>query len=190
MLANCVRDVLTDEEQRRRQRLQEQEDEADIGVSVDLVNERAAEWAATRAAALVTDISDNTRDMLQSAVADAIEQGMGSRELAERISGSLGFSEARAETIARTELIRASNAAALEAFKQSGVVDGKSWLTAGDDQVEEDCEMNEADGVIPLDDDFSSGDDSRQVILIAAARCKLNSSMRKNNGQDLHRGVC
>jgi SPP1 gp7 family putative phage head morphogenesis protein len=154
------KDVLTDEEQRRRQRLQEQEDEADIGVSVDLVNERAAEWAATRAAALVTDISDNTRDMLQSAVADAIEQGMGSRELAERISGSLGFSEARAETIARTELIRASNAAALEAFKQSGVVDGKSWLTAGDDQVEEDCEMNEADGVIPLDDDFSSGDDS------------------------------
>jgi SPP1 gp7 family putative phage head morphogenesis protein len=151
------KDLLTDEEQ-RRQRLQDQEDEADIGVSVDLVNERAVAWAKKRAADLVTDISDNTRDMLQSAVVDAIEQGMGSRELAERISESLGFSEARAETISRTELIRASNAAALDAYKASGVVDGKSWLTAGDDLVEEDCEMNEADGVIPLDDDFSSGD--------------------------------
>ena len=85
---------------------------------------------------------------------------MGSAELAGRISESLGFSDARAAMIGRTELIRASNAAALDAYKESGVVDGKSWATAGDDLVEEDCEMNEADGVIPLDDDFSSGDDA------------------------------
>ncbi len=133
---------------------------SEVGVSLNLVNERAAAWAEKHAADLVTDISDNTRDMLQSAVVDAIEQGMGSRELAARISASVGFSEARAETISRTELIRASNAAALDAYKASGVVDGKSWATAGDDAVEEDCEMNEADGVIPLDDAFSSGDDA------------------------------
>lgn len=137
----------------------EDDAEAEIGVSGDLVNERAVAWAKKRAADLVTDIEDNTRDMLQSAVVDAIEQGMGSRELAERISGSLGFSEARAETISRTELIRASNAAALDAYKDGGVP-GKSWLSAGDDLVEEDCEMNEAQGPIPIDDDFESGEDA------------------------------
>ncbi len=146
------KDVQTDAE------IAAEEDDAEIGVSVDLVNELALAWAKKHAAELVTDISDNTRDMLHSAVVDAIEQGMGAQELAVRISESLGFSQARAETISRTELIRASNAAALDAYKASGVVDGKSWLTAGDDLVEEDCEMNEADGVIPIDDDFSSGD--------------------------------
>jgi hypothetical protein len=41
---------------------------------------------------------------------------------------------------------------------QSGVVVGKSWLTAGDDRVDEDCMAAETDGVIPLNASFSNGD--------------------------------
>ena len=133
---------------------------AQIGISLDQVNELALAWAEEHAADLVTDISDATRDMLLSTVTDAIENGWSAADLATAVADSVGFSDARAETIARTELITAYNQSALDAYKSSGVVDGKSWLSAGDDLVEEDCEMNEEDGVIPLDDDFSSGDDA------------------------------
>ncbi|MEK0337615.1 MAG: phage minor head protein, partial [Nitrosopumilus sp.] len=41
----------------------------------------------------------------------------------------------RAIKIARTEVISSANKATLEAYRQSGVVKGKRWLTAGDDRV-------------------------------------------------------
>lgn len=46
-----------------------------------------------------------------------------------------GFTKKQAELIARNESLRATNAATLEGFKQSGVVVGKQWLTAMDERV-------------------------------------------------------
>lgn len=45
----------------------------------------------------------------------------------------------QAERITRTEVLRVSNEAAVDAWKQSGVVEGKQWLTAEDDRVDEEC---------------------------------------------------
>jgi len=42
--------------------------------------------------------------------------------------------------IARTETIRASNFGAEEAYRQSGVVKGKEWLTSFDKRTCPDCE--------------------------------------------------
>lgn len=49
----------------------------------------------------------------------------------------------QSERITRTEVIRASNEASVDAWEQSGVVEGKQWLTAEDDRTDESCsELN------------------------------------------------
>jgi len=120
-----------------------------------LVENPSAQWA----------IDDSTRDFLRGAVSDAIEGGWSNDKLAGAIADSYGFSDERAMTIARTETQMAANAGALSGYKASGAVAAKQWITAEDDLVEEDCLDNAAagvdgDGVLPLDDDYPSGDDA------------------------------
>lgn len=47
--------------------------------------------------------------------------------------------DSRAESIARTETIRMSNDASVEAWKESGVVAKQKWWTALDDRVSDLC---------------------------------------------------
>jgi plasmid stability protein len=132
-----------------------------MGVDLEQVNERSVEWAKERAASLVTQIEENTRDMLRDTVAQAIEEGWGAPELAANISASIGFSGDRASTIARTEIIASNNQGNLAAYKDAaaqGINVLKEWLL-GDNPCEI-CEDNAADGPIPVDDEFSSGDDA------------------------------
>jgi SPP1 gp7 family putative phage head morphogenesis protein len=138
---------------------------------VNQVNERSVEWARQRAANLVTQIEENTREMLRATVVQAIEEGWGADKLGDQIAESAAFSDARAEMIGRTEVIAANNEGALAAYKASGVATGKEWLTAQDDLVSEECEMNEADGPIGLDELFSSGDEAPP--LHPNCRCSL-----------------
>ncbi|HEX3884759.1 MAG TPA: phage minor head protein [Stellaceae bacterium] len=124
------------------------------------VNSRAVAWAEERAADLVTQIQENTRDMLRGSVAAAIEDGATATELAATIAAGAAFSEARALTIARTEIIRANNQGNLTAYRESGVATGKEWATAHDDRVEFTCAANATAGPIAFDDDFPSGDEA------------------------------
>lgn len=141
------------------------------------VHEDAVEWAQERAAELVgrrynaagdlvdnpdasMAITDDTRDAVRGAVADALENGLSAQELSDNIEDLDAFGADRALTIARTEIIRANNQGHLSAFRASGVVDQKEWSTAEDGDVCDDCEGNEDDGAIGLDDVFSSGDDA------------------------------
>ena len=62
----------------------------------------------------------------------------------------------RSERIARSEVIRASNFAATEAFDQSGVVDEVQWLATPDDRIDSECA--DLDGqTIKLGSSFASG---------------------------------
>lgn len=126
---------------------------------VNQPHERAVEWARENAADLITGIEERTRGMLQSTVAEAIEEGWSAAELADAIGESAGFSHARAMTIARTELVSANRQGSIAAYRDSGVAYGKEWLTAGDDLVEEDCQENEDAGPIGFDKEFPNGDD-------------------------------
>lgn len=107
----------------------------------DLIDNPNAEWV----------ISDATREMLRSDVAAAIEAGASNDRLADQLSENYAFSDQRAQTVARTETAKADVAGNLNAYRESGQVDSKQWLTASD------CcdECQELDGVIvALDDDF------------------------------------
>jgi SPP1 gp7 family putative phage head morphogenesis protein len=55
------------------------------------------------------------------------------------------FNQKRAETIARTEITRASNEAYIEAYEQNGI-NKKQWFTAMDERVCPEC--NELHGTI------------------------------------------
>jgi hypothetical protein len=143
----------------------------DMDVPVDHVHARAVEWARDRAGSLITQISENTRDMLRSTVEDALEQRWGARELANAIAASTGFSDDRAERIARTELSASANHGNLAGYRiaaASGVRVLKEWQDA---DADDECADNAEDGPIELDEDFSSGDDSPP--LHVNCRCSL-----------------
>lgn len=116
----------------------------------ELVDNPDAEWA----------ITDSLRDDLRAAVSDAIDQGLSAADLADNIEDMAGFSAERAEMISRTEIVNANNQAHMTAFRSSGVVDQKEWSTSNEESVCEDCQGNEDEGAIDLDDDFQSGDDA------------------------------
>lgn len=130
----------------------------DLETMLDQSNQRAVAWAAERSAALVTEIDESTRNGIRDVVTAGIDEGFTNDELADAIAGSDLFSGTRAMLIARTESANAENAGTLEGWKASGVVDGKAWIP--DAEACEDCQANADDGVIPLTDTFSSGDDA------------------------------
>lgn len=128
-----------------------------LGYSLDQVHDQAVAWARDHAAALVRQISENTRSMIRNAVVQAQLDGVnGAAGLAERLEASPVFSRARAVRIARTEIINSSAAGNLAGYEKSGVVWGKEWLVgAGACPV---CLANAAEGPIPLGRPFLSGD--------------------------------
>jgi hypothetical protein len=142
----------------------------------DLVNGAAVEYAQERAAQLVGmkynaagdliqnpsakwSITESTRDMLRGEVVRALTDGLTVDELQQSIMDAFAFSEARAETIARTELAAAHVAGNLAGWEASGVVTGKEWILGSEHDFEDECNDNEDAGVVDLGDTFPSGDD-------------------------------
>lgn len=102
-------------------------------------------------------IKDATKETNQK-LANALSTGLGEEESIPQIRKRVNelFTDMkvyRSERIARTETLRASNFAAQETYKESGVVKKKRWLTALDDRTCEWCgPMNGK--IIGLDDTF------------------------------------
>jgi len=140
----------------------------------DAVNQDALDYAEDRAAEMVGmkrgakgklrpnpraeyQITESTRDDIRSLVGDALKEGWSTDTLAKALMDSNAFSAERAQLIARTEVIRASNQGTLQGFQASGVVLKKEWTTFDPCPI---CEENEEQGPIDLDEDFASGDDA------------------------------
>lgn len=140
-------------------------DDTDI---VNLTNEQAVAWAKDRAAEWVGmkrdddgnlqpnpnenwQIDESTREMLNSTVAQAIDEGWSNERLAQEIEDSQGFSAERAEMIARTETAFADVAGNMEAYRASGQVAQKQWITGAD--CCEDCAALDGE-IVDLDDNF------------------------------------
>lgn len=113
---------------------------------------RAITWANERAAELVTEIGDTTRQGVRDLVARAIEEGWSNETLAEQLLEAGAFSGARAERIARTETAFADVAGNLIGWKASGVVSQKEWKVADSGECPLCADM---DGeVVGIDEDF------------------------------------
>lgn len=126
----------------------------------DATSEEAIKWAREHAAELAEGISDTSRDDIRDAIASALE-GEGLDSAYDDILDAVG-NEARAEMISRTETMDAANEGLAQSWDQAvsdGLLTGnekKVWIaTSG-------CcdECDEVDGEeVPMDDDFSVGDD-------------------------------
>lgn len=140
------------------------------------VAESTDDYAAERAAELVGmkwdgkklipnpnpefSITENTRKLLRATVVQALKEGWGASKLRDAIIDNYGFSPARSLMIARTERQLAQNKGALKAAKASGVVTRKRWVLASEHPMDDECDENDHDGWIPVDEDFTSGDDA------------------------------
>lgn len=135
------------------------------------IHETVQEFVKKMANSVVSTDSQKLEMILN----EGLDQGQSVAEIEQRIRSEFsGFRKTQSENIARTEVLRASNAGTLDAFKQSGVVSKAQWYTARDDRVEPMCA--ELDGkIVPLgraffEDDYSSG---VQPPLHPRCRCTL-----------------
>ena len=126
----------------------------DIDRLLTLTNDFAVRYARERGTALITDISESTRNMLRRDIAAALEAGDSNDVLATVLQRGYAFSPERAEMIARTETAFADVEGNIEAYKQSGQVSGKQWITGAGC-----CDLcDELDGkIVPLNKPFPGG---------------------------------
>jgi len=118
---------------------------------------QAVEWAKKRGAVLVTQMDATTKERLALHISNGIKNKSGIPKLARDIKAQFAdMTKYRSQLIARTETANALSTASLDSMKDMGI-EGKEWVTAGDSDVSDECLGNEAQGVIPVGDTFSSG---------------------------------
>lgn len=109
-----------------------------------LTNPNVTQYLSKRAFKFATPVTRETNRRLANELSEGINAGESIPKLQDRVESIFGDMKAtRSERIARSETIRATNYASEQAYIESGVVEGKRWLTALDDRTCEFCdEMN------------------------------------------------
>ena len=132
---------------------------ATLGVRFDLVQREVVNFALTRSANLVKEISETSRDFIRLTVGRGFEEGQSVRKIAQALREDRTFGPSRAKLIARTEVTAAQNGAAAEALKSFQASTGrrfeKEWLTLGDDRVRDEHAAMEGERV-PVESNFSN----------------------------------
>lgn len=106
---------------------------ADLGVaaSFDVTNPETIKYVNNKSFKFSQSVNAETMEALQKGFAEALAKGEGIPEIAKRVESIYKYADkTRSKTIARTEVVTASNHGAEQAYIQSGVVEGKEWLNA------------------------------------------------------------
>lgn len=112
-------------------------DELGVNLRFDMRNPLVRETLA-EAGRKIVSVTATTAEQLRARLQEGVMAGEGIRDLAKRVNEVFDHAEGyRSERIARTEVVGLSNAANLQAWGQSGVVDGKEWLSVRDGQTRE-----------------------------------------------------
>ena len=120
-------------------------------------SEAAINWARRHGARLVTQMDEETKSQLADVVAKGIKNKRGVDGIGRDIRREIqNMAVKRGKLIARTETASALSQGSLDAMQDMGI-DGKEWVTAGDDRVSDECQANEDQGVIPVNQAFTSG---------------------------------
>ena len=99
----------------------------------------ARNWIEAVVAEKVVRITRTTKDMIKQEITAGFEEGESTQEIARRIRKLYqDFSVRRAMTIARTEVVAASNAGSHFAAEQTGLDYQRVWLSSRDERVRED----------------------------------------------------
>lgn len=126
------------------------------GMSFEL-NNVAAERLVGSHLLHVHDINKTTRNELYAELQTGFREGEGIRKLSARIMDVFdGADKYRAEMIARTEVIGASNAGAMEGYKEAGIK-YKRWIASPKGDYRPDHLEMMGQAPIPLDEPFIVG---------------------------------
>lgn len=125
---------------------------------IDVAQNRVVNYLKEFSGTLISGINDYTLERLRKTLAEGTRNGEGVDGLKSRVETVFESARGpRAEKIARTEVLRASNFGTQEAYKQSGVVKRKEWLTAIDSRVCPICAP--LDGkIVDLNKNFSTSE--------------------------------
>jgi SPP1 gp7 family putative phage head morphogenesis protein len=94
------------------------------------------QYFTDRSLKIATDVNDETEKQLRAALSQGVTAGESTYQLRARVEDIFGSaSTMRADRIARTETTRAQGYADIQAWTQSGVVEGKEWFTAEDERT-------------------------------------------------------
>lgn len=128
-----------------------------VGIDFNIDNPRVQRWLGTRLEEYSKSVNGTTLDSIKRTLREGVTAGESIPKLRKRVQGVFeGCSKYRAQMISRTETITASNQGALEAFRQSGVVEKKTWYAALDERTCEIC-MGMHEETVKLDENFSYG---------------------------------
>lgn len=137
----------------------------------------ATKWAESRAAELLGDdgangfLADATQTMLQRALeAGGTTDADGMKAV---IGSAYGLSLGRAEVIGRTEILNAIGQGSFLGAQAAGYA-AKRWLKSELEGVCPVCEVNAAQGWIPIGQEFLSGDDAP----LAHVNCRCDIAFR------------
>ncbi len=101
---------------------------AESGIAFNLVDRRVVDWLASHGAT-AAKVNEYTRTRLQDALSKSLAQGDALKDATERVSEIFDWCQnARARTIARTEIANARRWAYDEGLVQSGVAFLKRWV--------------------------------------------------------------
>lgn len=123
-------------------------------LSFEVTNPRIVDFVNTYPISLAFEINAFTENELRKELLTGLMSGDSMKEIEERVQSVFKFAiEYRSERIARTESIRAMNAAAEMSYVQSGVVVAKEWSSAMDARSCEFCDSLNGK-VIPMQEPF------------------------------------
>lgn len=116
--------------------------------------QRLTRYFEIRTFRFATEVSKQTNQQLRDEFAEGVDNKESIPELKKRVSTLFDdMASYRSERIARTETILGSNFSTEEAYKESGVVEAKEWLTTRDERTDDECAA--LDGkIVDLGDKF------------------------------------
>jgi SPP1 gp7 family putative phage head morphogenesis protein len=130
--------------------------EASINITFDVGTPKVAKFLKEFAGERMEDmVNATTISKLRDTMSAGVAAGESTKDIAARVREVFEDStDSRAETIARTEIARASNFGSIEGMAQAGI-EKKEWLATQDENTRD--THSEMDGqIVGIDDDFES----------------------------------
>jgi hypothetical protein len=116
------------------------------------------EWLKKEGGKKVVLINDTTQGLISSVLATATENQWGPRKAAKELLKVWDdTSQIRADRIARTEILGASNLGSQEGAKSTGLDLKKRWVATIDGRVRSEHASMNSEPPIPLDQNYSNG---------------------------------
>lgn len=135
-------------------------DDLDVGYSFNVDDPNVVKFLQAREQRFARRVNDTTWQALKDSLTEGVEAGESIAELEKRVEAVMDLRKGQSsETIARTEVIGATNGGTLLSWKQSERVGNKTWIATFDDRVR-DSHADAHGQTVGLDDDFQVGNGS------------------------------